>query len=81
MMVLKYLTVLASKSIVCKIIFFKANIGLSMNKTFFCAFLFISILKGQLVDNKTLYKDLTGAVKYAYQNNLNVLIEDFTGVG
>ena len=31
--------------------------------------------------DKSSYKNLTDAVEFAYQNNLNVLIEDFTGVG
>ena len=81
MMVLKYLTALASKSIsLCKY-FFQNNTGLNMNKKVVSAFLFISFLTAQLVDIKSSYKNLTNAVEYAYQNNLNVLIEDFTGVG
>ncbi len=52
-----------------------------MNKKIVCTFLFISFSTGQLVDYKSSYKNLTDAVEFAYQNNLNVLIEDFTGVG
>jgi len=52
-----------------------------MNKKIVCTFLFISFSEGQLVDYKSSYKNLTDAVEFAYQNNLNVLIEDFTGVG
>tara|TARA_Y100000816_G_scaffold239386_1_gene185706 strand:+ start:326 stop:484 length:159 start_codon:yes stop_codon:yes gene_type:complete len=52
-----------------------------MIKKIVCAFLFISFSTAQLADIKSSYKDLTDAVEYAYQNNLNVLIEDFTGVG
>jgi len=52
-----------------------------MNKKIVCTFLFISFSAGQLVDYKSSYKNLTDAVEFAYQNNLNVLIEDFTGVG
>ena len=81
MMVLNYLTALASEFIaLCKYLF-KNNTGLIMNKKIVCAFLFISFSTAQLVDIKSSYKDLTDAVEYAYQNNLNVLIEDFTGVG
>ena len=81
MMVSKYLTALASKLIpLCKYLF-QNNTGLSMNKKIVCAFLFVSFSTAQLVDIKSSYKDLTDAVEYAYQNNLNVLIEDFTGVG
>ncbi len=81
MMVLKYLTALASKSkALCKYLFQK-NKGLNMIKKIVCAFLFISFSTAQLADIKSSYKDLTDAVEYAYQNNLNVLIEDFTGVG
>ena len=81
MMVLKYLTALASKSIgLCKYLFQK-SIGSNMNKKILCAFLFISFSTAQLVDIKSSYKDLNDAVEYAYQNNLNVLVEDFTGVG
>ena len=81
MMVLKYLTALASNPIaICKYLF-QNNTGLKMNKKIVCAFLFISFSTAKLVDIKRSYKDLTEAVEYAYQNNLNVLIEDFTGVG
>ena len=81
MMVLKYLIVLASKIIaLCKYLFLKIS-GLNMNKKIAYAFLFISFSTGQLVDVQSSYKDLIDAVEYAYQNNLNVLIEDFTGVG
>ncbi len=81
MMVLKYLTALAFKSItLCKYLF-QNNTGLKMNKKIVCAFLFISFSTAQLVDIKRSYRDLTDAAEYAYQNNLNVLIEDFTGVG
>ena len=52
-----------------------------MNKKIVCTFLFISFSTGQLVDVQSSYKDLIDAVEYAYQNNLNVVIEDFTGVG
>ena len=52
-----------------------------MNKKIVCTFLFISLSEGQLVDYKSSYKNLTDAVEFAYPNNLNVLIEDFTGVG
>ena len=80
-MVSKYLTALASKLIaLCKYLI-QNNTGLNMNKKIACVFLFISFLTAQLVDIKSSYKDLTDAVEYAYQNNLNVLIEDFTGVG
>ena len=81
MMVLKYLIALAFKFItLCKYLF-QNNTGLKMNIKIVCAFLFISFSTAQLVDIKRSYKDLTEAVEYAYQNNLNVLIEDFTGVG
>ena len=81
MMVSKYLTALASKLIaLCKYLI-QNNTGLNMNKKIGCVFLFISFSTAQLVDIKSSYKDLTDAVEYAYQNNLNVLIEDFTGVG
>lgn len=80
-MVLKYLIALAFSSIsLCKYLF-QNNTGLKMNKKIVCAFLFISFSTAQLVDIKRSYKDLTDAVEYAYQNNLNVIIEDFTGVG
>ena len=52
-----------------------------MNKKIVRAFLLISFSTAQLVDINSSYKELTDAVEYAYQNNLNVLIEDFTGVG
>jgi len=52
-----------------------------MNKKIVSVFFFISFSTAQLIDIKSSYKDLTDAVEYAYQNNLNVLIEDFTGVG
>ena len=52
-----------------------------MNKKIVFTLLSISFSTAQLVDIKSSYKDLTDAVEYAYQNNLNVLIEDFTGVG
>ena len=52
-----------------------------MNKKVTCAILLISSLAGQLFDDHSSYKDLDDAVKFAYQNKLNVLIEDFTGVG
>ena len=81
MMVSKYLTPLASKLIaLCKYLI-QNKTGLNMNKKTVCVFLFISFSTGQLVDIKSSHKDLTDAVEYAYQNNLNVLIEDFTGVG
>ena len=81
MMVSKYLTALASKLIaLCKYLI-QNNTGLNMNKKIVCVFLFISFSTAQLADIKSSYKDLTDAVEYAYQNNLNVLIEDFTGVG
>tara|TARA_B100001769_G_C22045249_1_gene561759 strand:- start:735 stop:956 length:222 start_codon:yes stop_codon:yes gene_type:complete len=73
--------VLASKSIAKKLYYSKRNTDLNMNKKIVCTFLFISFSEGQLVDYKSSYKNLTDAVEFAYQNNLNVLIEDFTGVG
>tara|TARA_S200000501_G_scaffold366057_1_gene400329 strand:- start:1075 stop:1296 length:222 start_codon:yes stop_codon:yes gene_type:complete len=73
--------VLASKPLAKKLYFSKRNTGLNMNKKIVCNFLFISFSAGQLVDYKSSYKNLTNAVEFAYQNNLNVLIEDFTGVG
>ena len=72
---------LASKSIAKKLYYSKRNTDLNMNKKIVCTFLFISFSTGQLVDYKSSYKNLTDAVEFAYQNNLNVLIEDFTGVG
>ena len=72
---------LASKPIVKKLYFSKRDKCLNMNKKIVCNFLFISFSAGQLVDYKSSYKNLTDAVEFAYQNNLNVLIEDFTGVG
>ncbi len=72
---------LASKSIAKKLYYSKRNTDLNMNKKIVCTFLFISFSEGQLVDYKSSYKNLTDAVEFAYQNNLNVLIEDFTGVG
>ena len=72
---------LASKSIAKKLYFSKRNTGLNMNKKIVCTLFFISFSTGQLVDYKSSYKNLTDAVEFAYQNNLNVLIEDFTGVG
>ena len=72
---------LASKPIAKKLYFSKRNTGLNMRKKIVCTFLFISFSAGQLVDYKSSYKNLTDAVEFAYQNNLNVLIEDFTGVG
>ena len=72
---------LASKPIAKKLYFSKRNTGLNMNKKIVCTFLFISFSAGQLIDYKSSYKNLTDAVEFAYQNNLNVLIEDFTGVG
>lgn len=52
-----------------------------MNKKVICAILLISSSAGQLFDDHNSYKNLDDAVKFAYQNRLNVLIEDFTGVG
>ena len=52
-----------------------------MDKKFICVILLISSSAGQLSDDHNPYKDLNDAVKFAYQNRLNVLIEDFTGVG
>ena len=52
-----------------------------MNKRVICAILLISSLAGQLFDGHSTYKNLNDAVKFAYQNRLNVIIEDFTGVG
>ena len=72
---------LASKPLAKKLYFSKRNTVLNMNKKIVCTFLFISFSTGQLVDYKSSYKNLTDAVEFAYQNNLNVLIEDFTGVG
>lgn len=81
MMVLKYLTALASEFVALCKYFFQKNTGLNMNKKIVSVFFFISFSTAQLIDIKSSYKDLTDAVEYAYQNNLNVLIEDFTGVG
>mgnify|MGYP000135290147 FL=1 len=52
-----------------------------MNKKIICAILLISLSNGQLLENNSSYKNLNDAVRFAYQNKLNVLIEDFTGVG
>ena len=52
-----------------------------MNKKIICAILLISSSTGQLLENNSSYKNLNDAVRFAYQNKLNVLIEDFTGVG
>ena len=52
-----------------------------MNKKIICSLIFISCSTAQIVDSKSPHKDLTDAVEFAYQNKLNVLIEDFTGVG
>ena len=52
-----------------------------MDKKLICAILLISSSAGQLSDDHSSYKDLSDAVRFAYQNRLNVLIEDFTGVG
>ena len=52
-----------------------------MNKKVICVILLISSSAGQLSDDQVSYKDLNDALKFAYQNKLNVLIEDFTGVG
>ena len=52
-----------------------------MDKKLIFVILLISSLAGQLFDDHSSYKDLNDAVKFAYQNKLNVLIEDFTGVG
>ena len=52
-----------------------------MNKKVICVILLISSSAGQLFDDHSSYKDLSDAVRFAYQNRLNVLIEDFTGVG
>ena len=51
-----------------------------MNKKVICGILLISFSNGQLFDDNSSYKSLNDAVKFAYQNKLNVLIEDFTGV-
>jgi len=80
-MVLKYLTALASEFVALCKYFLQKNTGLNMNKRIVSVFFFISFSTAQLIDIKSSYKDLTDAVEYAYQNNLNVLIEDFTGVG
>ena len=81
MMVSKYLTALASKLIaLCKYLI-QNNKGLNMNKKIICAILLISSSTGQLLENNSSYKNLNDAVRFAYQNKLNVLIEDFTGVG
>ena len=45
-----------------------------------CYFLLISSFFGQRVDDHATLDDLNDVVSFAYQNNLNVLIEDFTGV-
>ena len=45
-----------------------------------CYFLLISSFFGQRVDDHAALDDLNDVVSFAYQNNLNVLIEDFTGV-
>ena len=52
-----------------------------MDKKFTCVILLISSSAGQLFDDHNSYKDLNDALRFAYQNRLNVLIEDFTGVG
>ena len=52
-----------------------------MDKKLIFVILLISSFAGQLFDDHNSYKDLNDAVKFAYQNKLNVLIEDFTGVG
>ena len=52
-----------------------------MNNKVICVILSISSSAGQLFDDHNPYKDLNDAVRFAYQNRLNVLVEDFTGVG
>ena len=44
-------------------------------------FLLIPFIAGQRVDDNVASDDLIDVVSFAYQNNLNVLVEDFTGVG
>ena len=46
-----------------------------------CYFLLISFVFGQRVDDNVVLDDLNDVLGFAYQNNLNVLVEDFTGVG
>ena len=53
-------------------------------KRFFKLFyycLLISFVFGQRVDDNVALDHLNDVVSFAYQNNLNVLVEDFTGVG
>tara|TARA_Y100001958_G_C21073388_1_gene432146 strand:+ start:346 stop:504 length:159 start_codon:yes stop_codon:yes gene_type:complete len=40
-----------------------------------------SLLMGQFVDDNGSYKNLTDAIKFAYENNLNAAIVNFTGFG
>jgi len=43
--------------------------------------IFISMVFAQRIEDQVLLNDLNDAIHFAHQNNLNVLIEDFTGVG
>ena len=52
-----------------------------MNEKVICVILLISSSAGQLFDDHNSYKDLNDAVKFANQNSLNVIKDDFTGVG
>ncbi len=47
----------------------------------FYFFNIISIVLSQNIEKNVVLNDLNEAVYFAHQNNLNVLIEDFTGVG
>ncbi len=52
-------------------------------KKIFKIFTFISLITlsyAQGLDKKSVFYNLGDAVEYAHQMNLNVLIEDFTGV-
>ena len=44
-------------------------------------FIFISMIFAQRIEDQVVLNDLNDAIHFAHQNNLNVLIEDFAGVG
>ena len=50
------------------------------SRIFYCL-IFIAFGFSQRNEDQAFLNDLNDAIHFAYQNNLNVLIEDFTGVG
>ena len=52
-----------------------------MSREIICGILLSSLSMGQFVDDNGSYKNLTDAIKFAYKNNLNAAIVNFTGFG